>query len=64
MKINILPVIMKGTKDVLSKNSARFVWKSDMSIRVLDEISYKEFEDKSPQQAADMVRDLFIKNLG
>lgn len=64
MKVNILPVIMQGSKDVLPKNSTKLAWKKNMSIRVLKEISYKEFEDKTPQQAADIVRDLFIKNLG
>ncbi|MCK5311065.1 MAG: 1-acyl-sn-glycerol-3-phosphate acyltransferase [Desulfobacteraceae bacterium] len=63
MKVNILPVIMQGTSDVLPKNSLRFVWKGNMSLRVLDEISYKEFEDKSPKAAAEIVHDLFIKNL-
>ncbi|MCD4743862.1 MAG: 1-acyl-sn-glycerol-3-phosphate acyltransferase [Desulfobacteraceae bacterium] len=64
MKINILPVIMEGTRDVLSKNSAKLSWVKKMSVRVLDEISYKEFDDKSPQEAADMVHDLFIENIG
>ena len=64
MKTNILPIIMQGSRNVLKKNSSRFVWKGDMSIKVLDEISYKDFEDKSPQQAAQMVHDLFLKHLG
>ena len=64
MKTNILPVIMEGTKSVLPKSSLMFKWKSEMTIRVLDEISYKEFEDKSPQEAGDMVRDIFLKALG
>ena len=64
MKVNILPVIMQGTKDVLKKDSARFSWKNKMSIRVLDEINYKELEDKSPKEAADIVHDLFVKEIG
>jgi 1-acyl-sn-glycerol-3-phosphate acyltransferase len=64
MKINILPVIMKGTKDVLEKDSLKFNWRNKMSIRVLDEISYKEFENKSSKEAADMVRDLFVRKMG
>ena len=55
---------MQGTRSVLSKNSAKISWKKKMSIRVLDEISYKEFEDTSPQEAANMVHDLFVKNIG
>ncbi len=63
MKVNILPVIMQGTRDVLPKNSTRFAWKKNMSIKVLKEISYKEFENKSPQQAAEFVHNLFLANL-
>ena len=64
MKVNILPIIMQGTRDVLPKNSLRFIWKGNMSIRVLDEISYKEFEDKSPTEAAEIVHEVFEKNIG
>ncbi len=64
MKVNILPVIMEGTSDVLAKNSLKFSFRNKMKITVLDEINYKEFEDKSAQQAADMVHDLFVENMG
>ncbi len=64
MKVNILPVIMQGTKDVLKKNSLRFNWKHSMSIKMLDEIGYEEFKSISPEETADMVRSLFLKNMG
>jgi 1-acyl-sn-glycerol-3-phosphate acyltransferase len=64
MKINILPVIMQGTNQILAKNSTKLIWKGDMSIKVLDEISYKEFEDKTPEEAAKIAHDLFEENMG
>ncbi len=63
MQVNILPVIMQGTREVLTKNSATFAWKKKMRVKVLDEISYKEFEDKSPGEAADMVHDFYVQNM-
>jgi len=64
MKVNILPIIIQGTRDILPKNSARLTWRGKMNISVLDEISYKDFDDKSPEQSAEMVHDLFVKILG
>ncbi|MCP3900220.1 MAG: 1-acyl-sn-glycerol-3-phosphate acyltransferase [Desulfobacteraceae bacterium] len=63
MKINILPVVMQGTREILSKNSAKVSWNKEISIKILDEINYNDFEDMSVQETAQMVHDLFKKNL-
>ncbi len=56
MKISILPVAINHTKDALPKHSLRFRGRHRMSVTVLDEIPFSEFENEEIEDLAERVR--------
>ncbi len=55
MKKPILPLVINNTKDALPKHSL-ILHKSQLEVRVLDEIAYSKFKDMEIEQIAKMVQ--------
>ncbi|MFP3998314.1 MAG: lysophospholipid acyltransferase family protein [Desulfobacterales bacterium] len=60
-KVPILPIVISGTNKALPKYSFNFHGSHDIRVRVLPEIPYERFSGTSPEQAADIVRDIIVK---
>lgn len=59
----VLPIVVSGTNKALPKYSFNFHGSHDIRVRVMPEIPYDEFADLSPEDAAEMVRDMMIREL-
>jgi len=57
MKVPILPVVINGTQNALPKHSMNFHGKHHFYISVLGEISPETFQDLTPEDTAEMVRE-------
>lgn len=62
-KIPILPIVISGTNRALPKYSINFHGEQKIFIKIFEEIPYKVFENFSPEETAEMVRQFIIKNL-
>ncbi|MFP4193343.1 MAG: lysophospholipid acyltransferase family protein [Desulfobacterales bacterium] len=60
-KVPVLPIVISGTNRALPKYSFNFHGSHDIRVRVLPEIPYEKFAGMSPEEAADMVRHIIIK---
>jgi 1-acyl-sn-glycerol-3-phosphate acyltransferase len=56
LRLPILAVAINGTRKALPKNSLNFHGRQELSIEVLGEIPYAEFEEMSVEETAAMVR--------
>jgi 1-acyl-sn-glycerol-3-phosphate acyltransferase len=56
MKLPILPVAIRGTRNALPKYSLKFQGSHHMTVRVLDEIPYSSFAHLSAEKIGEMVR--------
>jgi len=63
MKVPILPIVISGTNSALPKYSLQFHGSHEIRIRVLDEIPYDRFADKTIDDLSDMVRGTMIAEL-
>ena len=63
MKKDILPLVIEGTSSALPKHTLRLTGRKEMCIRVLDEVPYAEFAEKSPQETADYVREMMRQKM-
>ncbi|MFW6011260.1 MAG: lysophospholipid acyltransferase family protein [Desulfosalsimonas sp.] len=59
-KAPVLPIVISGTNKALPKYSFNFHGSHDIRVKVLPEIPYEKFAAMSPEEAADMVRDIII----
>jgi len=56
-KIPILPIVINGTREILSKDTLDFEPKGNIEYRVLPEIPYNDYKDMDNNELAKMVRD-------
>lgn len=63
MKLPILPVAIRGTKDALPKHSLNFHGRHNIRIEVLDEIPYEAFADQTVTETAEMIQRLIARHL-
>ncbi|TAL33625.1 MAG: 1-acyl-sn-glycerol-3-phosphate acyltransferase [Spirochaetes bacterium] len=57
MRVPIMPVVVEGTRHALPKYSVNFHGTHPIKVRVLDEIPYEQFADKTVEETAALVRD-------
>ena len=62
-KVNILPVVINGSKDVLPKHSLALKGSHHISVEVLPEISYESIKDYSAEELAKQVESLITQKL-
>lgn len=60
-KVPILPMVVSGTREALPKKSFDYHGTHRIRLRVLDEIPYERFADKTPEELAAMVRGIMIE---
>jgi 1-acyl-sn-glycerol-3-phosphate acyltransferase len=63
MKKPILPLVINNTKDALPKHCLRLQGRSQMEVRVLDEIPYSRFQDMEIEDIAAMVRQMICSHV-
>ncbi len=63
MKVPILPIVVNGTKDALPKHSVNYHGKHPIKVRVLDEISYSDFESLTEEELSKKTWDLVNSTL-
>ncbi len=63
MKRPILAIAINGTKDALPKHSMNFHGSHDIHLKVVEEIPYEAFAEKSIDETAQMVRDRIAAHL-
>ena len=56
-KIPILPIVINGTREILSKGTLSFSPKGKIEYMVLKEIPYEEYKDLDNNEVANLVRD-------
>ncbi len=62
-KAPILPIVMKGTRDILPKGTLIFNPKGFIHYKILPEIPYEEYKDLETDEIANKVRDIIAKEL-
>ncbi len=63
MKISILPIVINGAKDALPKKSLLFHGEHKIHLKVLDEIPYNDFADKTDEETGEMVRNIMVQHI-
>lgn len=62
-KVGILPIVINGTKEIMTKGSLKLNYKANVSIKVLDEIPYKDIENCSPEEISIKVKSEIEKHV-
>ena len=63
MKIPILPIAIKGTRNALPKHSLNFHGKHRIEVKVLDEIPYNDYKALEIDEIAEYVRDKIMDHV-
>lgn len=63
MKVDVLPIVINGTRDAVPKNSFRINNNAIITIQVLDPISYSDFADISAAELAHQTQTLINAEL-
>lgn len=61
-QVPLVPIVISGTREIISKRSRVFCFAAKMTVRVLPPISPNKFEG-SPGKMRDHVRDLMVRTL-
>ena len=59
----IVPIVIKGTKNILQKNGNHINFNCDISIEVLDTIPTAEYAGKRPEEIADKAHQLISRHI-
>lgn len=62
-KVPILPIVISGTSKALPKYSLDYTGVHRIYIKIFEEIPYAAFENKTPEETAQMVREFMIDQL-
>lgn len=63
-QVPILPIVVEGTANALPKHGFVLRGRHAVGIRVLDEIPCERFADLSVEELSDMIRAIFLRELG